>query len=174
MKPKLDASEVASCRWVPLTTFHENARIDHVSYPMNLSTSRAGPRSLTLGTMDFPGIILPSGEEFFPDPLNDSSSSTTTATSDADPVPARIEYTYHLWGITLDIVEDLSVHLRLCQQRGTISYLPRSLNPLVMLYIWHHHYIPHSLKGAPFWSGVLIAVSAVGYLAWRSWNRKKV
>lgn len=104
--------------------------------------------------MNFPGIILPEGEEFFP-----------------DDGPHDVAYTYHLWGITLDIIEDLVVHFKLCK-RGTISHLPRSLNPLVKFYIWHHHYVPHSLKGAPFWSGLLLLTTAAGFLAWWKWFRK--
>ena len=160
--PALDAKEVASCRWVPLSAFH-NAQIDHVSYPMRLSPARAGSNSLTIGTMNFPGIILPEGEEFYP-----AAPSPDEANATSSPSPA---YTYHLWGITLDIIEDLSVHLNLCE-RGTISHLPRSWNPLVKFYVWHHHYVPHALKGLPFWSGIVALSATAGYFAW-TWLKKR-
>lgn len=158
----LDASEVAACRWVPLSVFH-NAHIDHVSYPMHLMVSRTGGRRFSIGSMNFPGILLPRGEEHFP----------VLPETQGEELPGPAEpYTYHLWGITLDIVEDLSTHLGLCS-RGSFSHLPGGWNPLVRLYIWHHAYIPHALKGAPLWGTLALAVTALGaYAAKKIWDRQ--
>lgn len=157
--PVLDHKEVAACRWVRLSSFYQ-PRIDPISYPMHLIATRSGVRRFSIGQMNFPGIILTGSTEFFP--VSDDQTSYTPT----EP------YTYHLWGITLDIVEDLATHLGLCS-RGTFSHLPGGWNPLVRLYVWHHKYIPHALKGAPFWGALAVAVTAaIGFAVKKIWDRR--
>jgi 8-oxo-dGTP pyrophosphatase MutT (NUDIX family) len=155
---KLDASEVAACRWIPIHTFHLPT-LTPVYHPMYLFGGRSSPSRFFIGSLSFPGIILPtSGEEVFPD--------SDLPPQDRDP------YVYHLWGITLDIVEDFSVRLGLCK-RGAFSYMPISLNPFVKLYLWHHYSVPHSLKPITLWGSLALFATAttVGiYALWRKWQ----
>lgn len=144
--PKLDVAEVAAARWVSLATFRDGALLEPVTFPMKLFSSKAHSFSPSLGDLHFPGIRLPEGEEFL-------------ATPGSGP------FEYHLWGLTLDLVEDFAHHLRLVSQRGTISYLPHSYNPIVMMYVWFHFFVPYQMK--PFaLVGALAVVGALGYFAY--------
>lgn len=147
----MDPAEVAACRWIPISTFF-NPTLTPVDHHLYLAGGRGARNSCPIGKLSFPGILLPTtGEEIFP--KNDTDRSK------------RDPYVYHLWGITLDIIEDLCARLGFCD-RGSFSYMPSSWNPLVRLYLAYQYSVPHPLKSATIWGGIAVAGAAVSVGVW--------